>query len=118
MDFHEVEDNLYLIKFRMKKDLDRVWSGRPWMFDRLPLVLQHYDGMTQLAELCFNHEAYWIQLQNLPLGCMTREVARSIGDSVGVVEQIDVNSEGVGWGKFLRIKTLIDLSKPLDQFPI
>lgn len=113
--FHEVGDKIFIIKFRSKKDLDRIWGGRPWSFDRNPLVLQKYDGLTQPNEMDFSHEAYRIQFHILPFGCMTREVARSIGESVGMVERIDVNHEGQGWGKFLRVKTLIDLTKPLAR---
>lgn len=41
---------------------------------------------------------------------MTREVGQSIGESVGEVARMDVNNDGVGWGKFLRVKVLVDLT--------
>lgn len=54
-------------------------------------------------------------MHDLPLRCMTRDVGQSIGESVGVVEMIDVNKDGVGWGKYLRVKVLVDLTKPLAK---
>lgn len=58
----------------------------------------------------FNHEVFWIQMHDLPLGCMTRDVRKSIGESAGTVERIDVNNDGVGYDKFLRVKILVDLN--------
>lgn len=37
-----------------------------------------------------------------------------IGATVGVVEKIDVTTEGMGWGKFLWVKILIDITEPLS----
>ena len=52
---------------------------------------------------------------NLPLVCMGREVGRKIGATVGVVEEVDTDADGVGWGEFLRVRISIDLSKPLSR---
>lgn len=49
-------------------------------------------------------------MHDLPLGCMTRDVRKSIGESAGAVERIDVNNDGVGYDKFLRVKILVDLN--------
>jgi hypothetical protein len=51
----------------------------------------------------------------MPLVCMNREVGYNIGVSIGRVEEVDVNEEGVGWGTHLRIKVAIDFSMPLDK---
>ena len=46
---------------------------------------------------------------------MDREIGCKIGASVGVVEAMDTNSRGIGWGEFLQVKIFIDLAKPLQQ---
>lgn len=38
---------------------------------------------------------------------------RKIGARIGWVEDIDVDSDGMGWGPCLRLKVWIDLIKPL-----
>lgn len=32
---------------------------------------------------------------------------------IGLVQQVDVDESGVGWGKFLRVKVLLDVTCPL-----
>jgi hypothetical protein len=46
---------------------------------------------------------------------MSREIGRKIGASVGVVEAVDADARGMGWGEFLRVKILMDLAKPLQR---
>lgn len=54
-------------------------------------------------------------MHNMPLACMNREAGCNIGSTVGTVEQVDVNSKGVGWGKYLRVKVMLDITKPLAR---
>lgn len=63
----------------------------------------------------FRNVAFWIQLHHLSLACMNREVGQQIGQTVGEIEDIDVAGDGVGWGKFLRIRMGIDAEKPLAR---
>ena len=44
---------------------------------------------------------------------MGKEVGYQIGVTMGTVEDVDTNEEGVGWGKFLRVRIQIDGTKPL-----
>jgi hypothetical protein len=46
---------------------------------------------------------------------MYQTVGWQIGASVGVVEEVDVDEDGVGWGEYLRVRILLDLSKPLSR---
>ena len=52
--------------------------------------------MTPPTQLEFENVAFWIQIFNLPLGCMGKEIGRRIGATVGEVEEVDVNEDGVG----------------------
>lgn len=52
---------------------------------------------------------------NLPLACMGRDIGRKIGESVGTVETVDMDGDGIGWGKFLRVRIRLDLTKPLSR---
>jgi hypothetical protein len=51
----------------------------------------------------------------MPLICMTRGVGKKIGDSLAVMEDKDIAGDGVGWGRCLRIRVSIDLSRPLER---
>jgi hypothetical protein len=37
---------------------------------------------------------------------------RRIGATVGEVEEVDVNEHGEGWGEFLRVKIVLDVTPP------
>ena len=54
-----------------------------------------------------------MRMINLPLACMGREIGRKIGASMGVVEVVDIDARGMGWGEFLQVKILLDSAKPL-----
>jgi hypothetical protein len=113
--FKEVGDNLFLIEFQHDWEKSRILEGRPWTFDGYLISLVEFDGMTPPAELDFDRAAFWVRMSNLPLACMGKDIGMQIGSSVGEVEDIDVLDDGVGWGKFLRVKIVVDLSKPLAR---
>lgn len=56
-----------------------------------------------------------MRMFNLPLTSMGKEIGYQIGASVGEVEDVDVAEDGVGWGEYLRVRILLDLSKPLSR---
>jgi hypothetical protein len=51
----------------------------------------------------------------MPLGFMNRGVGSKIGASLGKVVEVDVADDDVGWGRYLRLRVLIDLYNPLDR---
>jgi hypothetical protein len=113
--FKELDDNLWLFEFASDRDKSRVEEGRPWLFDRSVLVLRDVDDHIPPTEMIFHHSPIWVQVHNMPLTCMNRAVGFQIGGSIGVVEEVDVTGDGVGWGRCLRIRVAIDLTKPLDR---
>lgn len=46
---------------------------------------------------------------------MNCECGERIGRSLGVVEGVEVDDDDVGWGTFLRVKILLDLTKPIAR---
>jgi hypothetical protein len=46
---------------------------------------------------------------------MNKSVGSKIGASLGKLEDVDIAGDGVGWGRYLRLRVTIDLSKPLDR---
>ena len=49
------------------------------------------------------------------LACMSREMGQRIGASMGKVEDVDVDEDDVGWGEFLQVRIVLDLTKPLSR---
>jgi hypothetical protein len=51
----------------------------------------------------------------MPLICMTKAIGSKIGESLGILEEVDIEGEGVEWGNVLRIRVITNLQKPLER---
>jgi hypothetical protein len=114
MTFIEVQDNVWLFKFTDVDDKKRVLERRPWSFDRYILILNDFDRSIPPAQVQFNHSPFWIQVHDMPLICMNKVVGTKIGESLGVIEEVDVAGDGDGWGRSLRLRVSIDLRNPFE----
>ncbi|XP_042974617.1 uncharacterized protein LOC122306249 [Carya illinoinensis] len=99
--FKEVGDNRFIMDFQYQVDKDKVLHGRPWFFNCALMVIQAFDGGMTIKDIPFSHEPFWVQIYNLPLIAMTHEVGIQVGRRIGVVHELDVDKEGLGWGKCL-----------------
>jgi hypothetical protein len=115
LSFKVLGENLFLVEFEKADDKKRVLEGRPWVFEGSLFLVEDYDGFTTPSQMSFEKAVFWVQLHNLPLGCMSLSIGRQIGSSVGQVEAIDIDEKGMGWGESLRVKVQIDLRKPLPR---
>jgi hypothetical protein len=113
--FKELEDNIWLLEFSSEADKKRVLEGCPWLFDRNILVLREVEESTPPAQIDFSLSPCWIQVRDIPLICMNKEVGSKIGGTLGKVEEVDISGEGPGRGSSLRIKVQIDITKPLER---
>jgi hypothetical protein len=106
--FKELRDNMWLLDFASESDKLRVKDGRPWLFDRCVLVLKEMDNGVALLQMDFNSTLFWVQVHDMPLTCMNREVGARIGASLGKVDEVDVTGDGVA-GDSVRgsVSTLI-----------
>ncbi|XP_059436704.1 uncharacterized protein LOC132169738 [Corylus avellana] len=113
--FKVLGENFFLIDFSDLGDKERVLAGRLWVFETNLFILEDFDGITPPSQFNFDKAAFWVRMINLPLACMNVEIGSKIGATVGKVEAVDVDAEGIGWGKFLRVKICLDLKKPLPR---
>lgn len=113
--FQELSDNVWLFEFEDEFDMRRVLDGRPWSFDRQIIVLTEFDGSIPPTQMQFSHSPFWVQVHDMPLIFMSKGIGEKIGESMGQLVEVDVAGEGVGWGRCLRIRVVLDLSKPLDR---
>lgn len=64
-------------------------------------------------DILFSLELFWFQIHNLPLAVLSQEVmSEQICYVIGKVLVVDVDKEEVDWGKCLRIRVEVPLSKP------
>lgn len=74
-------------------------------------------GFSQPGTLPFDTESSWIQMYNLPVMCMNKQYGFSIGDTIGTIEDedVDVEANDTGWGNYLRVRIEINLKKALAR---
>ncbi|XP_041025493.1 uncharacterized protein LOC121265896 [Juglans microcarpa x Juglans regia] len=111
--FKEIGENQVLLEFQKEQDKGIVIAGRPWSFDRMLACLEEFDGCTPLKEIPFAFEVFWVQVHDLSLACMTKDVGVQIGERIGTMLDVEVDGSGVGWGQFLDIKVVVDITKTL-----
>ncbi|XP_042969037.1 uncharacterized protein LOC122301714 [Carya illinoinensis] len=111
--FKDLNDQCFLIEFQKMQDKEKVLSGRPWCFDRNLLTLQEVDAKTSINATQFRYEPFWVQCHNLPLAVMNEDIGEKLGNCIGHVIRVDTDSDGLAWGRCLRVRTTIDLHKPL-----
>ena len=113
--FKELKDNIWLFEFFDEADKMRGMEGRSWSFDRQILVLNEFDGSIPPSQIDFNHSSFWIYVHDLPLLCMNKNVGTKIGNLFGILKDVDVVGDGMGWGSCLRLRVILDLTQPLDN---
>jgi hypothetical protein len=108
-------DNLFVMDFEYAWEKARVLEGRPWVFDGTLFAVENFDDTIPPTRMEFDKAAFWVRMFNLPLACMGRDFGIQLGGTVGEVEEVDTNDEGVAWGEFLRVRIKISLSKPIAR---
>lgn len=70
--FLEVGKNVFVVTFANHANKQRVWKGKPWLFDNQLMVLKVFDGFRPPMKICFDREELWVLMYNLPLAFMTK----------------------------------------------
>ncbi|KAL5819222.1 hypothetical protein ACOSQ4_023064 [Xanthoceras sorbifolium] len=110
-----LSNNIYVFYFRSMEDRKQILAGEPWNFDNSLLVLGEPTGNGDLGNMKFSNTEFWVQVYNVPLVCMTREIDLFLGRQIGEVCELDLGATGDCLGKFLRIRVRIDISRPLQR---
>lgn len=107
----DMGNHVVLFIFDNKVDTDKVFASEPWSFDRHLVVIQHYDKHMNLRDLSFNLATFWIQLYNVLIRFMNKEVAEGICSGMGEVCRVEGMKSDCG--SFLRVRVTINASKLL-----
>ncbi|KAF5459069.1 hypothetical protein F2P56_023057 [Juglans regia] len=113
--FKEVSKNLVLVELKERADKRRIMQGRPWSFDKNLLCIQDCEGYESWKEMSFQYKPFWVQCHDLPFAGMNANTGLKLGQLVGEVLEVDTDSSGICWGSCLRIKAMIDITKPLTR---
>lgn len=113
MEANCIEKNIFFFQFHQWKDKANVMDKRPWHFDRYALILSDIHGDIKPSSIELHFIPFWIRVYDLPFkGRGNDSNAKMIGDKVGTYIE-SKKSDVVAINKSLRIRTMIDVRKPL-----
>ncbi|TXG61024.1 hypothetical protein EZV62_012387 [Acer yangbiense] len=96
--------------------MEQLWNPfGPWYFDKSRIALEMLVGTGDISLLGFNRVKLWIQIHDIPIMCMNRKTTRWLAEQIGEVIEIPSKAKEC-WGKFMRVKVQIDISKPLKRW--
>lgn len=107
--------NLYCFQFFHEVDVKRVIEDGPWAFEQNLLVLKRVEPNSSPFESNLTKAEFWVQAHNLPVSFFTENIAKAIGASLGELVLIDSKNFKGTCKQFLRIRVLIDITKPLRR---
>ncbi|KAK3189523.1 hypothetical protein Dsin_029084 [Dipteronia sinensis] len=116
LDIESVTRNMFTFHFRDEDDMSRVISGSPWSFDDALIALERPSGKGTVKSLGFNWADFWVQIHQVPLLCMSKDIGWFLGGMIGDVMDVDGGAAGDCVGKFIRIRVRINIKKPLKRW--
>ncbi|TXG72487.1 hypothetical protein EZV62_001066 [Acer yangbiense] len=94
MEIEVLDSNTYAFHFQFPDDRRKILASGSWSFDDSLIVLMEPIGKRDLKSLKFCKAKFWIQISNIPILCMTKEIGRFLGSIVGEVGEVDTGSSG------------------------
>ena len=94
-------------------------QGGPWLFrNSAPIIIQEYDGFTDVNEYKLNKIPLWARVKGLPDGLTAKkELAEKVASKVGEPPFTVVVNEGkINPASTLRARVFVDVNKPLVRF--
>lgn len=115
MEIYDLGGYRYSFVFYHVLDMKKVVEGGSWTFKQSLLVyrplMENEDPHVQKL----NEVDIWVQVYDVPKGCISESILKSIGNYVGVFIKSDPkNIDGV-WKPFVCIRVTIDIDKPMRR---
>ncbi|TXG48285.1 hypothetical protein EZV62_027579 [Acer yangbiense] len=107
------EGNIFVLNFKNLEDRARILDSGPWNFDRAVIVFEELTGVGDILNMGFNRTVFWVQIHNLPLLCMTKEIGIFFGKMIGEVRDIDLETAREGNSRYIRVIVAFALTNRL-----
>ena len=105
-------DHTVLFVFDNSSDVERIIENQPWSFDKHLVVLQTFEEFSKLKYLVFDKALFWVQVQDIHVRFMSKEVVESICETIREVRRSPKSTDDDG-SNFIRVCVIVDITLPL-----
>ncbi|XP_016665736.1 uncharacterized protein [Gossypium hirsutum] len=109
----DIENDYFLVKFHNKLDCDKALSEGSWTIFGQYLTVQPWTRAFDSTQAYPSVVVAWIRLPALPSYLYNRKIITEIGELVGKVVKLDMNTDSRTRGLFARMAVYVNLEKPL-----
>lgn len=77
------------------------------------VLLKKADGDEQPEQVNIQHYPFWVRIKNLPFNYRSNIIVKNLIGNMG--EILEIEKDVLGFGKYRRVKVLLDITKPLRR---
>lgn len=89
----------------------KVLEGCSWCFDNMLNILKESTVYEQPDQVNITHSLFWVRIKNLLFNYRTNNIVKAFIGNMG--EILETKEDGLGIGRYKRVKVLLDITKPL-----
>lgn len=112
---HAVGEGIFVAEFQNTVDCNKILAKQPWQLSSSLMVFKRINGEEKISEIQLNEVPFWVQIHGLEFQLMTRYAGEVLGSKIGKVLEIDGADNSTVWGKCLRVRVLVDITKSLAR---
>ena len=111
-------ESIFLAQLVCLGDWNRVINGGPWLFRKAAVVIEEYDGITNVNDYKLDRIPAWVRIVGIPDGLMkNKAIAEKIARKVSIPPiKVIVNEGRINPTKYLRARVFLPLDVPLVRF--
>ncbi|KAJ4847775.1 hypothetical protein Tsubulata_010680 [Turnera subulata] len=114
MEITQLESTLFLLQFNSKRDLSMVLKAEPWCFDKQLILLKQVFGTEHFHNVALQHCPFWLQIYDVAMTFLTESQIKLSANWNGVFSGFYERGP-LGWGKYIRVSVILDVTKPLKR---
>jgi hypothetical protein len=112
----EAGENLFIFQTHCLGDWKKVVHQGPWTFRGWGVKIEDYDGLLDPEEVKFRGMYIWAQIHGIPELYRKIAVVDDLARRVGKANEVQLSPKLYYEGNYVRIRVLLDVSKPLLRF--
>ncbi|CAA0817405.1 Unknown protein [Striga hermonthica] len=107
--------NLFQFTFQSKEDKERILQGKSWTFDGQYILLKDWKPENQEFLEEDEKVKIWVQIHDLPLHWITKDLGLKKGGIIGRVVDVLVPSAESSNGHILKVQVELNLREPIPR---